>query len=166
MKYRRTTSSWLACLILLLMSCSESSQPVLPDELVGEYVITDPDDVTGTPDFRQLDITVTDLWVHFRLTTWNDLSKEDGTHFLYMYSINRESIRFRPDSFLVVRDSGFDGHFETLLTRGLVYPVSAREFKWSVPRFYFSDLNGKEVWLYSMFSLDRLPDNGRHELEW
>lgn len=155
----RLIYSVLLISLLLLLSCSDSSiSPAVP---IATFSVSDADDVSLQPDFKQIDIFIYEDFQRIDLTLWNDSSPFDEGNFIYLYGTHRDLIYFDSASYNIRRDPGADGHFEVRIAEGEVRWANSKKIVFIIANEIFPDIGEKDVWVYSIPSKDRLPDTGR-----
>lgn len=145
-----------------LLSCSENS--VSPPVLITSFSVSDTDDVSLQPDFRQLDIFIYEDFQKIVITLWSDSNLIRLGDFIYLYGTNRDLIDFDSASYNIRRDPDADGHFEVLVAEGEVRWTNSTTFVFFIAKETFPDIAEKEVWIYSMYSKDRVPNTGQIQI--
>lgn len=132
----------------------------IPTDICGEETFTTDPEEGSSPDFKQLSVAYDGTDVTITIEYYEDIDITNAGDFVYLYDTNREVVSFGSSSFTVRRDNGADGHFEELLTSGTVTSPAARTLQMTFAQSHMTDIATKDIWAYSMTSLDRLPDAG------
>lgn len=148
--------------LVILLSCSDNS--IAPPILITKFSVTDSDDVSLQPDFRQLDILIYEEFQRIDVTLWGNTDSIGPGNFIYLYGTNRDLIDFNPETFNIRRDPDADGHFEILVAEGEVRWTNSNSFVFFIAKETFPDIAEKEVWIYSMHSKDRVPNTGQIQI--
>lgn len=160
--------SLIAILVLTVFSCSDKitndddNQPIIPYDTL---VFNDPDDAELTPDFESMTFYLYDSTIDLTVELWEP---HDSTNYpadymlnVYLYGTNREVIHFQLHDFNIGRDNDSNGHFEELLAEGVITWSDSITACIEFDKSIMTDFETKSVWMYSMASQDRMPENGR-----
>ena len=126
------------------------------------FIINDPEDGLGLGDVAELTVVLEGESLKFTITTHDNISDylSATTFYIYMSGESREIITVYPDRYSVRRDMEADGLFELTVAQGPNTILSNNSIAFYIPASHFQDLPLKHIWLYSMSSRDRVPDEG------
>lgn len=118
----------------------------------------------AAPDFRKLSVAYTGNLATIDIQFYNASDLAKAGHNVYLYGTHRDTVRFNPSSFSVLRDGGSDGHFEQRLASGTVRKIDSTTLRIQFNKSHMPDIDQKRVWVYSQTSRDRLPDSGHLQM--
>jgi len=134
--------------------------PIKPITPANSFSADDPSE-GGNPDFKKLTMSFDSQSVTVKLEFYSAVQLQNAGNFVYLYGNTNDVINFGSQEFNIRRDNDTNGHFEELLISGNVTQTNGTTLELSFPSAIMSDIANKDIWVYSMNSQDRLPDNGK-----
>ncbi|MBN2146768.1 MAG: hypothetical protein JW726_05235 [Anaerolineales bacterium] len=123
----------------------------------SSYIVDDPAE-GANPDLHRLVVSCNQGMLYITISFYPDRASQPD--FVYLYAEYHDGLFLRGSTFGLMRDRKVDGLFEESLYTGQVERLSEDEIRLAVPLEYMPDWASKQVWVYSMSSKDRLPDDG------
>ena len=136
-----------------------AEKPVLAD---AAGVAEDPQEGVD-PDLKRLSLMSDESTVELQVDFYNATTPTAGNPHIYLYGDvpHRYNIWITDTEFMVKQDTDANGHFETDVGSGPTTSSNGgKSWHASIPRSFFPDLIGMELWAYAPSSQDRVPDQG------